>query len=342
MILVRCKSLFLTIFLLATAIVAQATPYTDIFVFGDSLSDNGNLYLVVGHTTPTPISGNDFIPSLPYDRGPDLLPALSNGETWVEQLADKLGLSLTPSLLGGNDYAFAGARMAPNSSSPIPSVQEQVDTYLTSIDVSTGQDAPADALYSVWGGGNDARDAAEAVLTSGDPNAAFPFITAYVESLSTSIQALAAEGAKNILVPNIPDIGKTPAILAAGPQASAAVSTMTAGFNASAQTMLANLQNSLDINLMDFDTFSLINKTVTYPAINGFEDISNACAVNPNCMANADTSFFWDGIHPTTAGHAAIAQAVPLQPLPEPASMLLILPGLAFTMIMRNRFRHQA
>ncbi len=336
------RALLLAIFLFSLPLSGQAAPFSDIFVFGDSLSDNGNLYLVLGDTTPTPISGNDFIPSLPYDRGTDLLPALSNGRTWVEQLADKLGLDLTPSLAGGNDYAFGGARMAPsgNPSTP-PSVREQVGMFLNEIDITTGPDAPADALYSVWGGGNDARDAAVAVLTSGDAQAAFPFISAYVDSLAASIEALAAEGAKNILVPNIPDIGKTPAILAAGPQASSLVGTMTAGFNAEAGTMLASLQKTLNINLIDFDTFGLINYTVSHPGATGFEDISNACAVNPDCLADADATFFWDGIHPTEAGHSAIVQAVSLQPLPEPATILLLVPGLAATMLLRGRSRRK-
>ncbi len=337
--LVSSFRLFLLVLVLVIPVNGNALPYSDIFVFGDSLSDTGNLYLALGDTTPTPISDNGFIPSLPYDRGSQLLPALSNGPTWIELLADDLQLSLTPSLLGGNNYAFGGARMAPTGdpSSP-PSIQEQVDTFISGIDISSDKDAPADALYSVWGGGNDARDAAVAVLTSGNPDVAFPFISAYVDGLADSIQALAGEGATHILVPNIPDIGKTPALLAAGPMASAAVSGMTAGFNFAADSLLTGLESALEIDLIRLDTFSLINNAVLDPQAYGLDDISNACAVNPDCIAGSGEYFFWDGIHPTATGHAIISQAVPQDPVPEPATMLLLVPGLAATLMMKRRF----
>ena len=83
--------------------VLPASAYTQLFAFGDSLSDAGNLFQVTGS------------PSAPYFMG-----HASNGPTWVEHLSLQLNLSsLTPSLLGGNDFAFAAERRA-DRPTPIP------------------------------------------------------------------------------------------------------------------------------------------------------------------------------------------------------------------------------
>lgn len=234
--------------------------------------------------------------------------------------------------------------MAPTGSpSTPPSVQEQVGTFIANVDVTAGQDAPADALlYSVWGGGNDARDAAVAMLTSGDANAAFPYVSAFVNSLASSIQALALEGANTFLVPNIPDLGKIPAIIAAGNAASNAVRNMTAVFNASADAMLDNLQNTLAINIIKLDTFAFVDNIVMQASSFGFTNVTNACAANPACIADPDGYFFWDGIHPTNTGHLALYEAASdtldarNAAVPEPATVFLFILGMAVIFVMRR------
>jgi phospholipase/lecithinase/hemolysin len=73
----------------------QAADFSAMYVFGDSLSDVGNVYLGS--------SGSE--PASPYVGG-----QFSNGPVWVQDLAARLGLpALTPSLAGGTDYAFGGA-----------------------------------------------------------------------------------------------------------------------------------------------------------------------------------------------------------------------------------------
>jgi phospholipase/lecithinase/hemolysin len=73
----------------------QADAIDDIYAFGDSLSDVGNIYQITGGATPGP----------PYVNG-----QFTNGNVWVQDLAVDLGLpQLKPSLLGGNDYAYGSA-----------------------------------------------------------------------------------------------------------------------------------------------------------------------------------------------------------------------------------------
>jgi phospholipase/lecithinase/hemolysin len=88
---------------------AQALPFTGLVIFGDSLSDSGNNAIVLSpNVTPVPISGNTFIPDFPYASG-----HYTNGQVWAQRFASALGLSATPVLAGGTDFAFAGARTGP-------------------------------------------------------------------------------------------------------------------------------------------------------------------------------------------------------------------------------------
>ena len=70
---------------------AQAQKYDKIVVFGDSLSDNGNLALF-GAAPPPPYSDGRF----------------SNGDVWVQQLG--FGeLNSFGNVNGSTDFAFGGA-----------------------------------------------------------------------------------------------------------------------------------------------------------------------------------------------------------------------------------------
>src|SRR6266705_841732 len=74
---------------------AWAGPYSNVFVFGDSLSDAGNVFVATGGAVPV---------SPPYFQG-----RFSNGPTYAADLATRLGVQATPSLLGGTNFAFGGA-----------------------------------------------------------------------------------------------------------------------------------------------------------------------------------------------------------------------------------------
>ena len=99
---------------LATA-TARANAYSALFIFGDSLSDSGNNAIVLSPPTPVPISGNDFIPINPYASG-----TYTNGPVWAQDFAAALGLSASPSLLGGTNFAFGGARTGPLNPGQFP------------------------------------------------------------------------------------------------------------------------------------------------------------------------------------------------------------------------------
>jgi phospholipase/lecithinase/hemolysin len=105
----------LTVLALAGAIRAQAPTFTQIIVFGDSLSDDGNIAHrardTVGFSYPSsnpPFNYSDY--RFTDDTNTDPAATLYRG-LWHEQLAKqflKVGVA-TNSLDGGTDYAFGGA-----------------------------------------------------------------------------------------------------------------------------------------------------------------------------------------------------------------------------------------
>ena len=308
---------------------AQAAPlFSGLYIFGDSVSDNGNASFFTPNVVSLPISGNDFIPGdATYDRGPGLFRALSNGPVWGEQLAFAMGLpALQPSALpGGTNFAFGGARMR-DTPSPIPGVNDQVSGFVA----GSGGLLDPDALYVVFGGGNDARDAAEAALAS-DFVAVGNIIADYALGLGDSVLELAGAGAQNIVVVNVPDIGVTPAVETGGPLVAAQASGLSDQFNAAYGATLDGLEAGplagLDLDLVRFDIAGLLRDVTANPGAYGLANVDDACAASPACILDPSTHLFWDGIHTTSAGHALIASAI-LEAVPEPASVLLLAAGL--------------
>lgn len=306
---------------------AAALPYTGLFVFGDSLADSGNNAIVLDKSglppgtlrTPTPIPRPGFVPNSPYQSD-----RYSNGPVWPEYFAASLGLNAMPSMIaGGTNWAFGGARSGPIGS-PFPfSLPDQVSMFLS----GSGGAAPPGALYVVEGGGNDARDIFAKAAGGTDPT---PLISAYALNIRSVITTLESAGAHDILLWNIPDIGKTPAVQALGPLAAGLASSVTMTMNDMVDIMLG-----FHTGLRRFDAFSLVDQIFNDPAAFGLTDATSACAASPACVADPSHTFFWDGIHPTTAGHAIFAQAA-LAAIPEPSTGLLLGAGLLLIVTCRK------
>ncbi len=305
----------------------SASPFSNLFVFGDSLSDAGNVSIAVGGLSePTPfLPGSSLVPGLPYAEGGG---RFSNGPVWVEQLAASLGLSAAPALAGGTNFAFGGARTGAGGTPP--GLTDQLSIFLG----TTGGLAPSDALYTVWGGANDVRDAI--ALSATDPLGAGAIVSAAVGNIAALVGDLATAGAVTILVPNLPDLGLTPALTRLGPAAAGAGSFFSGVFNTSLAGALAPFISNPLLNVISLDIFSLLNETVANPGVFGLTNVSDPCVDIGSICTSPDDFLFWDGIHPTTVGHSLIAQLA-LSKVPEPATLMLLIAGLAFMAIARRR-----
>lgn len=118
--------LFALMLLFFTPITTLGASFDTIVAFGDSLSDNGNLYALDPESVPASL----------YYQG-----RFSNGPVWVEYLAK--GDLLNSTLM---DRAFAGAQTGGDSP---PGLITQVNMFVAT------ETLPANALFVIWIGAND-------------------------------------------------------------------------------------------------------------------------------------------------------------------------------------------
>lgn len=315
---------------------AWASPFSKVVVFGDSLSDSGNNAIVIdsiagGLRTPVPLVNLEVSP-LPYASS-----RYSNGPVWAEYLAEGLGLSATPALAGGSNYAFGGAQTGPGGSSFPFSLTDQLGFFLSD---SNGVASP-DGLYVVEGGGNDAREFLPALFQGADPSS---MIAAYANNVVSIIGRLVLAGADQFLLWNVTDMGKIPMVTAEmGAAASALASELSRAMNTALDQALASLPADILDGIHRFDAYQGLNSIDANPGAFGLTNATDACALDPVCVADPSRYFFWDGMHPTTAGHAAIAQlaqlALSVDPaeVVEPETGLLLAVGLFGLVVARRR-----
>ncbi|MBN9462755.1 MAG: SGNH/GDSL hydrolase family protein [Burkholderiales bacterium] len=315
------------VLLAGASCLAQAAPFSSVYVFGDSLSDAGNNAVALGgSTTPLPIAGNSFVPAYPYASG-----HYTDGAVWAQTFAAYFGTSAAPSLLGGTDYAYGGARTGPSGAGFPPSLLDQVTQFLTPL--GPGGKVPTDALFVIAGGGNNARDALAAVAGGADPTATLLAAAAgFVTDTLTMVSQLASAGAADIVVWTAPNIALAPAVRALGNPAASAFATALAG--AMNQSLAAALAPFGDVRI--FDLAGLLEDAVADPSAFGLANVTDACAALVSCDPSA--YLFWDGIHPTSAGQALIARGM-IALVPAPGSLALMLAALGPVLLLTSRRR---
>lgn len=292
-------------FVITAALTAQTAAYgsySDIVVFGDSLSDSGNAFLATG------------APSAPYYNG-----QYSNGPIWEVTFAQHFGLSSTPALAGGGNYAIAGAATGDTGTGRAsPSLLTQQAGYLA----THSNHATADALYVIFGGGNDLADA----LTTANP----ALVSQGVANVTQMVGDLYDAGARNILVVNSVDIGLTPRVAAFGSAAQTNASLLSVAWNNALSASLASYKSAAGLDLDIFDLFSLQHNVMANAADYGISNTTSACFNSVTVCAQPNSYMYWDDFHPTAAVHNLIAQGAidALAPVPEPRLALLFLVGL--------------
>jgi phospholipase/lecithinase/hemolysin len=312
----RCfASVAFTLLTFGPSLFAQSLPaFTQVIVFGDSLSDDGNIkhrledqYLISYPGGDFNYSDGRFTNSSDTDPASDMYAG-----TWHEQLArDFIGLSApTNSLDGGTDYAFGGATtedgtrevtvfdnpipfIGGNTTVTIDNLGQQVDDYLAANTVD-----PA-ALYIVWGGGNDLFD------DDSSDN-----VTATAERVAGLVERLAEAGAVYILVPNLPPLGLVPNYKD-DPDTATALNAASADYRDQFNTQLDVAVSTLaaegiTITLYRLDVYGLFYRLAANLEDYGFVNISDPAQ---GADVDPDQYLFWDDIHPTTAGHFQIANA---------------------------------
>jgi outer membrane lipase/esterase len=295
------------------ALADPLSQVNNIVAFGDSLTDNGNASIVTAGIEPGAGYYYRSLDGIPFQVGEFTNPPFAGGPTgvWIDQFGQKTGFSgVDPAgaLGAGQNFAFASALTGSNPQFPllpIPYVSNQVDLYLAG-----RSSIPSSNLYSFWAGAND-------IIAGNNP------VTA-ADNLEANIATLAGDGGKYFLWFNLPLLGNTPRGEASGQ--SAALNTASAAFDGEWAKDIAALDNEFPgIVVVGVDIEMLFNNILNTPGHDGFNVGSTPPGANPN-----DYLFTFDGLHPTSAADALIADLAltDLQAVPEPAAAALALLGL--------------
>lgn len=245
--------------LAAAPVAAEPPTFGRLVVFGDSLSDNGN-------------AGR-----------------FADGPVWVEHMAERMGVELRPSRLGGTNYAVGGALTHGGTNS----LREQADDFLAG---RRRGGIDAKALYVVWGGGNDLLAAMFDPSPGRIPRAAASAIAKIVADLFKA-------GAKHVLVPNLPDVGMTPAVRTQSPVVAAAARQLSLAFNEALERELSSLEAG-DARLYRLDVMALAERVLADPGTAGFVNLATPC-FGTGC----EGFLFFDQVHPTAYAHRRLAAA---------------------------------
>jgi len=307
-----------------------SAAFSGLYVFGDSLSDTGNVETryetlpVIPGVPQVPAPVTDVIGGPGYYNG-----RASNGPLYVDFLSQGLGLSTAPQLDawldGGTNYAFGGARTHYQIYDPTRTqylgLLQQTDAYL-----AAHPNADPAALYTVWGGSNNVQDIIRGEDAFGNPPQS---IEQTVADLRSILLDLHAAGAREFLVPNVPDLALVPRVNQLGPQAEAAAAQLTVQFNA----LLDALLDDLAFEVHRLDVYTLFNDLIANAADQGFTNTTDPCFTGDDLTftgggsvcANPEQYIFWDTIHPTWQVHRILADAaLGLLQVPEPPALALL------------------
>tara|TARA_R110002111_G_scaffold133871_4_gene199883 strand:- start:8052 stop:9536 length:1485 start_codon:yes stop_codon:yes gene_type:complete len=261
-----------------------------IIVFGDSLSDMGNLYR----------SHNGALPkSPPYFNG-----HFSDGEIWVEHFSKHFNI---PRFLISN-YAYGGASIN-QTWRPVYGLEKQIGQYLT-----WNPTADSSALYVVWIGSNDFVYGVSGSVDEAVANAS--------NTVEAQLKLLIKNGAKNFLLPNLPNFAISPIahevdVHNNNEDYSHMLTTLASTYNKSLVKLISKLEEEYpDVTFVSYDIYSLLDYAIINYKSLGFKNNIGRC--NPNevndfsrkVCSNPYEYVFWDGLHPTSHTHAVLAKEI--------------------------------
>ena len=351
------------------------TSYSGLVIFGDSISDTGNVrsLTIASQATANP---QPTFPNFPAAPG-----RFSNGPVWTEYLAADLGFasSANPSNLlfdgssviaigaqGGQNFAYGGARTGlGGSAGATTGLLGQLVAWDNSASILGGgaltRKADANALYVVMAGANDLRDIRDAHQTPADALVRAGAAASIAQNVTNALGLLANAGARHFLISSLPDLGLTPE--AAGKNLVGASSDVTLSFNSALLAKAAsfdagfNLLHGVDLDIRTIDFYGLVNRVAEDATHNNGATYHITNITSP-CLSRGSTSHeyfssdasatacnvaaFSDDLHPSGVSHAllgALAAQTALAPVPEPTEVALMIAGL---LLIGSRLRRRA
>ena len=276
----------------------------NLYIFGDSLSDDGATATQTGQEpVPFPFGGR-----------------ATNGLVWHEYIRNDLAVApaastisgapnlqgfLGGSALNGVNFAHGGAVASSDDTPSRPGGVQQAEGFAALVEAGEIPVPDDQDVFVIWIGGNDFLQLAEADLSD-----IFDVLTigaSTVGHIAQMVDTLAAVGAQNVLVVGLPQAGG--AFLGAEAADNPILATIWNELVEDYNNRLGDYVDGLDLNALFVDVMPLIDAVEDDPGAFGFSNVSSDIFTDD--AAIDDQSYFSvDGIHPTSAGHAVIANYI--------------------------------
>jgi len=313
--------LSISYFILATLAkcqVAEAQTCEDnIVVLGDSYSDTGNsISLNQGETPDRYVYTDD-------DKN---IGRFTNGIVWIEYLADLMELNRPNAFYDdaeGTNYANGGAASGDGTltvwSSVLSGNQMLVANGLLlqtqDVVTNTSSQCASETLFAIWIGAVD-------LLMLGETD-----VQNIVTNIETSVNSLIKKGAIEFIILNLPQLADSPGFSTEFPTIYLSQNTPTARVRKSVtefNTILATMLERIDacnrhVTITHVDIAPLFAEAAANPTKFGLNKDVNTPTLNEKAYyADEDEDYYlkkanalwFDGVHPTTTFHEAIAKEV--------------------------------
>lgn len=299
----------------ATAAQSNAQPFSKIVNFGASLTDSGNVAAITSRSDAwkevlglDPSLDISLPPSPPYREG-----RFSSGPTWVDFLADELGVERpTASEKGGTNYAFSGA-----SSGTVPSpvadldpegllmnMDRQVATFLENHQIDGNELFVVAGYIALNDFHPDQKEAADANVVA--------------QNVAAQISDLVMAGAKNVLVTRMFSTPRR------------GLRRVDQLYSEALDSELASLKTANpETTFFEFDLEPELDRIIRNPAAFGFRNVTGqACN---DCMSGVnpfpqdyvpadefDDYLFFDGPHYSGTANRIFGEAAYRAIVPSP------------------------
>ncbi|GMY07880.1 GDSL esterase/lipase At1g71691 [Fagus crenata] len=334
-------SLFFVFFMVLSVVLGQGSGRSNqemvpaLFIFGDSLIDNGN-----NNDLPSFAKANYFPYGIDFNGGPT--GRFSNGYTMVDEIAQLLGLPLIPAfseaspqqMLHGVNYASAAAGILDitgrNFMGRIP-FDQQISNFQSTLDQITpnlGADDVAQAIgRCIFFVGMGSNDYLNNYLMPNYPTRnqynGQQFADLLVTQYSQQLTKLYNLGARKFVLAGLGLMGCIPSILAQSSSGACSdeVNRLIVPFNANVKTMINDLSSNLPgAKFTYIDVARMFEDVITNARSYGLSVVNRGCCgIGRNsgqitCLpfqtpcSNRDQYVFWDAFHPTEKVNVIMAR----------------------------------
>lgn len=278
--------LFLVIMVLGQG-GAPAQPISHIYVFGDSLSDTGNVWRDSDFETPQ---------SPPFYEG-----RFADGPNWTDVLPGLLDQPATPTM---TVYAWGGGRSGHGPL--VPGVLDQIDTFS-----AAAPPVDANSLGVIFIGTNDYIHGAYDYWAAGEQPAAEndPMVTEVLANMETAVTRLAEAGIRRVMIVNVPPFDRFPWPILDEIRGESRALLEQHNERLPAELQRWSEETGVALRLVDY--WSLVNAMMDSPEQWGLRDVEGVCfSAELVPCDDPEGTLFTDGIHPNSTSHRHLAEAM--------------------------------